>query len=159
MNKTDAEVIAAIDKARPGISKYLALMDRLYSVDVSRDEDFQRMYNDFYKMRQRQADWYSFYYDLLERSKNSRPSFKTILELFYKRFNRCETSFSSKFVATLDPWKPVWDKYVIENVNPNPDGGPNTRLDIALAKYARLQKWYSEFHQSGERKEMGFSIQ
>lgn len=152
MNKTDAEVVAAIEKAKPGISKYLAIMDRLYSVNVSTDADFQRMYNGFYKMGQKPQDWYAAYYELLEKSKGSRPSFKAVIEYNYAKFQRCEASFSSKLVATLDPWKPIWDKYVIENVNPDADEGAVTKIDVAIARYAEIQQWYSSFLQTDDGK-------
>ncbi len=153
MNKSDEEILSAIEKAKPGISKYLAIMDKLYTVDVSSDADFQRSYNDFYKMRQRSENWYSLYYALLERSKVRKPSFQSIIEELENIFNRCEPSFSSKLVATLDPWKPIWDMYVLENIIPQSETElQQTKVQVAIGKYFSIQRWYQEFLSKGDGK-------
>jgi hypothetical protein len=41
-------VVAAITRARKGITQYLEIMDLRLQVDVSHDRDFQRKYNAFY---------------------------------------------------------------------------------------------------------------
>jgi len=46
-------------------------MNALNAVDVSNDRDFQKLFNGFYKMRQRKEDYYKAYFKYLEENKNS----------------------------------------------------------------------------------------
>jgi len=79
----DTEVTSAIIKAKPGIQKYLALMDQVEKVNVSTDAVFQRAYNGFYRVQRRQVSWYSTYYNLMEELKVSKPSFDEVLDRMY----------------------------------------------------------------------------
>ena len=61
----DWQIVAAIAKARKGITQYLAIRDTLHRVDVSRDRNFQKRYNSFFKVRQRSPKWYERHYAYL----------------------------------------------------------------------------------------------
>lgn len=63
---TPAAIRAALEKARKGILQYSELMRLLPAVDVSRDADFQRKYNAFYRVQRRQEVWYRSYYALMQ---------------------------------------------------------------------------------------------
>ena len=67
----DWQIVATIAKARKGITQYLAIMDTVHRVDVSRDRDFQKRYNSFFKVRQRSSKWYEVYYAYLEANKTA----------------------------------------------------------------------------------------
>lgn len=56
------DVTSAINNAKPGIRKYLALMEQVEAVDVSTDASFQRAYNGFYRVQRRERSWYTAYY-------------------------------------------------------------------------------------------------
>ena len=56
------------DRITPGIQKYTKLMQWVLETDVSRDMDFQRFYNGFYRMRQRNSAFYTSYYRSLKRT-------------------------------------------------------------------------------------------
>ena len=147
VGRSDEDVIRAIVRARNGIENYIAIRDRLYVVDVSQDRDFQRLYNHFYKVRQKSREWYVTYYWLLETYKRSRPEFSVILEEIRKRLDGAyEPSFSSKLVATIDPWKPIWDTNVLRNTElvAPPYASPSKHQD-AVAAYASIVAWYREF--------------
>lgn len=149
------DIAAAIDRARDGIDQYLEIMDTLHDVDVSRDKDFQRRFNHFYRIRQRSQEWYSAYYDLMEASKVTPPAFDDVLEHLRENLGRYEPSFSSKLVATVDPSKPVWDKYVLEHSGQKaPAYSSPRKFDRAKSIYRGIQEWYSQFLESPESRTM-----
>ena len=150
-----SKIIAAIDKARPGITRYLEIMERFSLTDVSQDEDFQRLFNGFYRIQRRQKDWYEKYYGYMESVKVHQPSFGDALRHLHTILERCEASFCSKLVATINPECPVWDKYVLANAGLTrpPYTSPN-KVSLSIDCYGRLQKWYEEFLPSTEGKLM-----
>jgi hypothetical protein len=140
------DVLQAIGSSKPGIQKYLALMDKLDDVDVAEDPAFQRAYNGFYRVQRRQPDWYAAYYGFMQQSKAAIPSFPQALDHLYQATGRYEPSFASKLVATLDPHKPVWDKYVLQNIGcPAPAYYSRTKVQDAKACYEWMDTWYQSF--------------
>lgn len=140
------DVTDAIRKAKPGIAKYLALMDRYGKVNVTSDTDFQRAYNGFYKMRQRKPLYYQVYYQLMEQLRGTTPSFDTVIDALHAATGRFEPSFSSKMVATIDPHKPVWDMYVLQNLGLKAStGNGKTKLDDLKKCYLAIEGWYQHF--------------
>lgn len=145
------DVASAITKARPGIQKYLALMDQVGKVNVSTDAVFQRAYNGFYRVQRRQPSWYFAYYELMEELKGSNPTFGDALDRFYEATQRYEPSFSSKLVATLSPDRPVWDSHVLRNINQKPPAySSRTKINDAKQCYTRMENWYQTFLTSTE---------
>jgi hypothetical protein len=140
------DVLSVINKAKPGVQKYLALMDRLNTVDVARDPTFQRAYNGFYRVQRRTSDWYTAYYRFMEKSKALPPSFSQALDYIHQATGRYEPSFASKLVATLDPKKPVWDTHVLRNLGANPPAYyKRTKIQDAKICYAWIETWYQGF--------------
>jgi hypothetical protein len=145
------DVTSAIIKAKPGIQKYLALMDQVGKVNVSTDAAFQRAYNGFYRVQRRQPAWYSAYYSLMQELKGSTPTFGEVLDRIHESTGRYEPSFSSKCVATLNPEKPVWDKFVLSNTNQvAPSYTSRTKIQDAKLRYADIENWYQSFLPSDE---------
>ena len=66
-----------------GFNKYKQIMERVRDTDVSSDEDFQRTFNSYYRIR-RNEEWQAIYYDLFEAIKDSQPSFEQIIRTLYK---------------------------------------------------------------------------
>lgn len=91
-------------------------MEKLNSTDVSKDQEFQKLFNGFYRIRQRKQEFYQAYYLILEESKGKSCSFGEILEKIYNETGRFEASFSSKLFATVASYKPVWDSFVLQNL-------------------------------------------
>lgn len=147
-------VADAIRKAKPGIARYLALMNLYGQVDVSADTDFQRQYNGFYRMRQRTPAYYQAYYQLMERLRDAKPSFDTVIDALYAATGRFEPSFSSKMVATLDPHKPVWDMYVLQNLGLKaPTSNSKSRLVNLKKCYSAIEDWYRNFLGTNEARD------
>ncbi len=110
-------VKANIDKIGIGLKKYNTIMDELYTVDVSKNLNFQRMYNHFYRMGRRSEVYYTLYFALMESLKGKDVSYSYILQEIYSSTGRIEASFASKLLATINPSMPVWDKFVLQNFN------------------------------------------
>lgn len=152
---SDDDLIAAINRAKPGITKYLAIMDRVFVVDVSADATFQTMFNGFYRVRQKPAAWYSAYFAIMQSLKASQPTFAVVLDALRAALgnNVCEASFSSKLVATLDPWQPIRDKYVLANTgHKSPASTALEKFAQAKSGYASIASWYATFLSSKEGK-------
>lgn len=144
----DQEIINAITKAKPGIAKYLSIMEHLYTVDVSTNLTFQTQYNAFYRVRQRQLPWYQSYFQIMQDYKGKSPSFDQILTELQTRIgnNTYEPSFASKLVATLNPWMPVWDTHILRNTGHNPPSySSRTKHVDAILAYASIVTWFNSF--------------
>lgn len=148
----DQKIIAAIEAAKPGIEKYRAIMRRFREVDVSLDEDFQRQYKGFYRVRQKPAEWYQCYFQLLEKSKQARTTFDQVLMALRDALGGAyEPSFSSKLNATVDPWQPVWDEHVLRNTGHTPPRYTSAnKHQEAVVAFASIKDWYQAFLQSEE---------
>ena len=151
MNLT--EIPAALTKAEKGIAQYAALMSRFPQVDVSKDAEFQRKYNAFYRVQRRQESWYRGYYELMEKMKETIPVFPNVLDEIHRKTGRYEPSFASKLVATIDPSKPIWDVHILANTGHKaPSYASKHKLEHAKAAYASIEDWYATFLQSTEGK-------
>lgn len=89
-------------------------MEKVWQVDVSRDEVFQKTYESFYKLSRYPKEFRRVYFAYMEQVKKSKPSFKDTL-LYFLKYGSLEVSFSSKLVHTLDSEQPIWDKNVTNN--------------------------------------------
>lgn len=140
---TQAEIEEAVARARSGLHKYQWLQARFPLTDVTLDAEFQRRFNGFYRVR-RSSAWRAEYFEILQSSKGSGIDFSTALFEINRRTGRLEASFASKLVATLDPDRPVIDKYVLSNFGLKLPA--RTQLDRArstVAVYELLRKAYA----------------
>ena len=148
----DEDISLSIDRARNGIRSYLDLMDTLYTVDVSKDTTFQTKYKGFYKVRRNDA-WCRVYFGLMQESKGRSVTFSEILDKLRERIgnNAYEPSFSSKMVATLNPWCPIWDEFVLENTGHTPPlYSSKHKHEEAKASYDSIVRWYADFMKSAK---------
>lgn len=142
---TTEQIDFALLRVEEGLQKYLALQSDLNKVDVSKDREFQKRFNHFYRVR-RGADWQSQFYKLLQESKGCTTEFSTVLKAIKKNTGRYEASFSSKLVASVHPEKPVIDKFVLENAGLKlPYASAIDREKDILAIYDSLIKKFDEF--------------
>jgi hypothetical protein len=147
--------IEIFEKIKPGLEKYQIIMERLHKVDVSKDEEFQKAFNGFYRMRQRPKEYYIYYFSLMEQLKNREASFELILRQILDNTGRCEASFSSKMLATLCPDKPIWDKYVLENLKLKiPYSSDKNRIEKTIQLYNEIAFWYTDNLKSEESREL-----
>ena len=149
VNKVFQERLAA----SMGLDKYQFIMEQVKKTDVSIDADFQRTFNGFYIVRRNEA-WRKVYYEHFENIKGGTPTFASILTHLYEYTGNIEPSFSSKMLATIFPNKPIWDRYVVQNLNMELIGTTKEeRLVNAIELYADMEKWYANFLQTDKAKE------
>lgn len=129
-----------LDKVETGIEKYRWIMKRIHEVDISRDAEFQRFFNGFYRMRQRPAGFYTSYYAYLEQNKyNKELTFEDIVTYLYHETGSVHASFSSKLLATVNPDMPIWDKFVLQNLGLRaPYCHEKDRLQKTVQLYQRI---------------------
>ena len=108
-------IVEAINNAQKGIRQYLEIMRLFSDTNVSVNTDFQKKYNSFYRVRQRDKHFYETYYQYMECLKDQNVEFQQVLKFLHSKLNRFEPSFSSKLAATHNPNLPIWDKIVLKN--------------------------------------------
>ena len=134
----------SLDKVSVGIQKYCAIMDRLNIVDISADSEFQRLFNGYYRMRQRPPQFYKAFYEYLQQQKcNPQLTFHEVLTHLYEVTGILTPSFSSKLLATVRPEMPVWDQFVLKNLGLKaPYYYDKNRVSKTEALYAAICDWY-----------------
>lgn len=146
-----AKVNEALIKIEPGLFKYLYIMERFHKTDVSKDLEFQKRFNGFYRIRQRKPEFYNEFYNFMKEHKDKEVSFDLVLEHFYNTFERVEASFSSKLVATINPNLPVWDEFILKNLGlKKPAYGTKNRINKTIELYNSIIKWYEDFLQTDD---------
>ncbi len=136
-----------------GLDKYKKIVEIVNTVDVSENADFQRLFNGFYLVR-RNAEWREIFYDLFEAVKGKNPTFAEIITHLYKKTGNIEASFSSKMLATICHDKPIWDRYVVQNLQLKLEGDTKEeKLANAIKLYSDIEEWYEEFLQTEQAKE------
>lgn len=137
-----------------GLDKYEFLQNHVFTLDVSTDIEFQRIFNGFYRIRRNKA-WRTEYYKLFESLKSEQNlGFSTILRKLHEKTGNVEPSFSSKMLATLSTNMPIWDRYVIQNLCVTlPSSADPERLEKTEAIYSDIVGWYECFLQTENAKE------
>lgn len=125
-----------IDNIGIGLTKYNHIIAAIQNTDVSSDIEFQKRYNGFYRMRQRPAEYYSTYFNFMEKQKNRDVTFEETLRYLHASLGRIEASFSSKLVVTINPNKPVWDEFVLQNLGiKKPTTYSKNRIEKTIDKF------------------------
>ena len=74
--------------------------------------------------------------------KTEYATFDDILHSLYENTGRIEVSFSSKMLATLHPNQPIWDKYVVHNLELTV---PKKNIDGMVDVYEKIVEWYEGY--------------
>lgn len=131
------------DKIKEKLPVYLKIMDQFPCVDVTADRDFQRMFNGYYRIRQRPPMFYEAMYRFLEDHKYDHDlTYGAVLQALYSETGRIERSFSSKVLATIRPDCPVWDHYVIGHLGLRPPVYSVRDTSKVIAIYDQICAWY-----------------
>lgn len=136
-----------------GLDKYQYILEQCQKTDVSKDGEYQRIFNGFYIVRRNEV-WRKCFYDYFESIKNGTPTFAEIITHLYVHTGNIEPSFSSKMLATICPQKPIWDRYVVQNLDIQLTGATkDEKLKNAVVLYNDMEKWYEDFLQASKGKE------
>lgn len=121
------------------LDKYQYIQERLYQCDISKDEEFQKTFDAFYRVR-RNEEWRNKFFEYFEENKNRREiDFKEIVKDLFLRTGNIEASFASKMLATMNPNMPIWDQYVLQNLGLKVEGiEKNERLDSTIDTYSKI---------------------
>jgi len=151
----NTKVEKSLENIDIGFNKYVLIMDEFHKVDVSEDMNFQTKYNGFYRMRQRKAEFYKEYFNYMQINKtNKELTYAEVLTHFYNKLGRIEASFCSKLLATINPYMPVWDSVVIENLKlKKPAYYSKNRLEETIDLYEKIKEWYYNFLKTNDSKE------
>ena len=140
-----AEILEKRLSSSLGLDRYAEIMQKAKTTNISKDREFQHLFNAFYRVR-RNEDWRKIYYSMFEEMKQGSPTFEYILRFLYEKTCNIEASFSSKMLATLYPEKPIWDRYVLENLGLKLDGSSKEQqLRNAVLLYKEIENWYAGF--------------
>lgn len=145
--------ILAKPRMLTGIERYRSIMEKLWRVDVSLDERFQKTYENFYTLGRYSKEFRRDYFAYMERCKETVPSFEEALSYFLK-YGTLEVSFSSKLVHTLDPEQPIWDKNVTDRHfgYKIPAYGTKDREKKILNRYKRYKRDFLNYVASDDGK-------
>jgi hypothetical protein len=137
------QVEAALPRVEPGLKKYCWIQEHLHSCDVSSGRDFQRHFDHFYRVRKNE-NWRRCFFALMQCAKFSGITFYDALGALRDATGNIEASFASKLVATVDPSKPVIDKFVLEQFKLSlPYPKAKERFTCVLDVYESLSDLYS----------------
>ncbi|MGF6808569.1 hypothetical protein OKW30_003695 [Paraburkholderia sp. Clong3] len=142
----EQQILNALPLVQTGLAKYLWIQHQV-SLGPSRivAPDFQRRFNDFYKVR-RNDDWRNAYYQLLVSKLHTGVDFHDALKSMLDSIAQYEASFVSKLVATIHPSKPVIDGWVLKNVGLKlPAAYARNRFSGICDVYASLELEFKAF--------------
>ncbi len=136
-----------------GLNRYCKIMQRVKSVDVSKDIIFQSQYNGFFKVR-RNYEWRRIFYELLESLKTQPANFTTIITTLFEKTGSIEAVYSSKMLTTLNPNKPILDNFILQRLGMQLIGkNKYEQLQNSIALYDEIEKWYDEYLCTEDAKE------
>lgn len=142
---TESDIENALAKVEKGLRKYCWIQEQVHKNDVRTAREFQKTYNGFYRVR-RNMEWQEIYYGLMEKAKDRHSDFAQILSDLRRETGRLEASFASKLIATLYPYRPVIDKFVLEHFCLHLPGHYETDREAkAVIVYQMLISKYESF--------------
>ena len=142
-----------------GMDKYKNIMEIVKDkdIDLSKSKKFKLLFNGFYRVR-RNNEWQEDYYNFFQDNRNNKKiTFDEILDYMYdKTKGNIEASFCSKMLATINPNMPIWDQYVLKNLNIKVEGKTKEeRLENTKNAYKLIVK---EMNDRLERKNVQETI-
>ena len=132
-------------KINEGISDYVAIHFLAKKTNFAVPE-FKKLFNRYYKLRQKTAQWYNDFYNAFVNYRRTPKSFEDLLISLYKKTKEIHPSFCSKIIHTLNPNKPIWDKYVLQwlGIVLNDPKDPYERIHYYATIYNQIEKEYKE---------------
>ena len=144
MNHDIEKALDNLEKRAQDIQHYMNIMSKVKTVNVADDQDFQREFDFFYKVR-RNAEWRKVFFEIFERKKKKNCSYKEIITELYEGTGQVEASFASKMLASIDENMPIWDSKVLDRIgikSSNKRG--QQKLEETIELYDVIVQWYSD---------------
>ena len=148
---TKMEILDALPRIETGLQQYSEIQKMFKEVeDISQDREFQRAFNRFYRVRIKKDHQEAFFGIMQAEKNNKNILFKDTLRKVYEITGKCETSFVSKLVATIDDTKPIVDRFVLKNMGLHLSSSINidTRIKENIRVYIQLMREYAEIENS-----------
>lgn len=143
--QADVKKLFSAPNKKRGVEKYAFIAKSFKDTNVETDKNFQKKFNGFYVVRQRNADWYKAYYSLMENGKKQIPTFEEALWVVYKTTGRVEASFVSKLLHTLNNDMPICDKFVLQNLGLKmPVCKGEKKIQKCIVLYQKIVNWYEK---------------
>lgn len=142
-----------------GFHSYKKTLD--LTPDIATDVDFQKNFNNYYRVR-RDTDWLREFYLFFELNKNNKDiTFEEILRHLSNlehnvrktaknptgKAKTAEASFASKMLATINPNHPIWDSQVLHSLNIEVDGAlcHEDKIEACIRIYQRIEAEIAAF--------------
>jgi hypothetical protein len=135
------------------IKTYIFLLDNIKNAHKKYIlAEYQRNFNYFYQVR-RNIKWRSEFYKLFFKYvKSNKSDFSDVLMALYKRTGNVEASFSSKFIATINPKLPIIDRHVLSFLGEKLPSYKNDKDRIAqiVKLYEKMNVEFADFLENTE---------
>ena len=114
---------------------------------------YQALYKGFYGARHmtsklsnnEKEDCWKNYFKLLAEQPQAKRSLQEIIEILHPLTHRWEVSYSTKLLATADPWRPVIDRFVKKELHVKaPNRNATDFVEVWCSIYAEIEKIYNE---------------
>ena len=138
------EAIFSDSKKKRGFEKYAEITQMFATMNVAEDKGFQKKYNGFYRVRRNSA-WQEVYYDIMEKGREAEPTFEYVLRELYAKTGKVEASFTSKLLHTLNHDMPIWDQFVLQNLDLKvPLCKGEQKIQTVIDIYHQIMQWYEK---------------
>lgn len=123
------------------LDKYKYIIEEKNNCNISTNHEYQKNFNKFFMIR-RDEKWREIYYTYFEKMKNNTNiSFEEIIKYMYSKTGNIEASYSSKMLAIINPNMPIWDQYIINNLELKVEGKTKKeRLNNTICVYNEIIK-------------------
>lgn len=132
------------------LKRYLKTLDKTFN------DDYKKNFNAYYGVR-RNEEWRKAYYNFFEKNKNNKNiTFEEIIRYLHNnpKVQNVEPSFSSKMLATINPNKPIWDKYVLKHLKIRvKEKDKDKKIKEAISIYKQIEEKYKEYLEDNNIKE------
>jgi hypothetical protein len=132
------------------VGQYAALMEMLPNVNVFKDKEFRKGYEEFYKLKRYPAEFRDAYFAFMQKNKgNASLTFEKVLAHLKTFRGTVEASFATKLLHTLCPGFPTWDQWIGKHTGIKiPGPGAKDQFTAAVEQYDKLTAWFNNYIQS-----------
>lgn len=82
---------------------------------------------------------------LMFQYKNKNVEFGDILKIIFKEIGKVESSYTSKLLHTINPNKPIWDKFVLMNLGLKQNTNSKDKINYSINTYSKIESLHFQF--------------